>query len=262
MKTPIQTIFIHGFSGGGGRPLTPLARELGLDMDLVELPDMPGFRIDDGELDADMLQDPIAYSRLVEEKIMALKKTKKIRLVAYSHGAIPAYLIASRNQDIVSQLVLIGPASSVRRTIKFLPQVTQGMTRILGVDRTINFMRNRMFVDLVTLYGRKRYWSHDILMTRLRTRREESKQYNRNMFYLMKQLVTFQSQCDDVRLDKVPTVILRITDDEIVGRDSIEWYRSHVDHLKIISTTGGHALVTVAPDKAAERLMSVFEELA
>ena len=255
----MQTIFIHGFSGGGGRPLTPFARDLGLDMSTVELPDMPGFRLSDGVLDATTLEDPVAYSRLVEEKIMKLRDGEKIRLVAYSHGAIPAFLIASRHEDIVAQLILVAPASSVRRSVKALPHLTQWMTRVLGVERMITLMQSRPLVDAVTMYGRKRYWTQEMFAQRLAVRREESKQYNRNMFHLMKQLVTFQTVCDDVQLEQVPLTVLCVTDDEVVGADSISWFESHARHVDVVSSRGGHAIVTVTPEKAAKLLRPVLK---
>lgn len=258
----MQTIFIHGFSGGGGRPLTPFARELGLDMSTVELPDMPGFRLADGILDAATLEDPVAYSRLVEEKIMKLRSGEKVRLIAYSHGAIPAFLVASRHEDIVEQLILVAPASSVRRSVKALPHITQWMTSILGVDRMITLMQSRPLVDAVTMYGRKRYWTREMFAQRLATRREESKQYNRNMFHLMRQLVTFQATCDDVHLKRVPLTILCVTDDEVVGADSISWFETHADHVEVISSRGGHAIVTVTPEKAAELLKPTLETVS
>lgn len=256
----MQTIFIHGFSGGGGKPLTPLAEELGLDMTTVELPDMPGFRLSDGELDPQLLTDPVAYSQLVEAKIKSLIRGKKIRLVAYSHGAIPAFLIASRNESLVSQLIVIGPAASVRRGVSVLPYLTSALVRLLGVDRMILLMQSQMMVDTITRYGRKPYWTPEMYATRLQTRRDESKQYNRNMFYLMKQLISFQSVCDDVRLTRVPLTILHITDDEVVGVDSIRWFESHARHVETISSIGGHAIVTVTPDKTAELLKPVLEK--
>lgn len=254
----MQTFFIHGFSGGGGRPLTPLAEALGLDMSQVELPDMPGFRLSDGELDAAVLEDPVAYSKLVEEKIFALRTSEKIRLVAYSHGAMPAFLIAARHEDIVSQLIIIGPASSVRRGVNMLPHMTNGIVRLVGADRAISVMRSRLLVDAATRYGRKSYWTPEMYATRIATRREESKQYNRNMLHLLKQLVTFQKVCDDVRLERVPLVILHITDDEVVGMDSIRWFESHAQHVEKISSLGGHAIVTVTPERTAELLISAF----
>lgn len=253
----MQTFFFHGFSGGGGKPLASFARELELDMHSVELLDMPGFKRKDGVLDAKMLSDPVAYEKMAEKRIMPLIKTDKIRIIAYSHGAIPAFLFAARHQDIVEQLVLVCPASSLHPFVGLLPRVMNGAAKLISIDRLLGVMRNRFLVDAMTLYGRKRYWSHDTLMMRLRTRRAESAQYNINMFYLMQQLEVFQRQCDDIRIDNVPTVILRTTDDEVIGRNSVQWFRDHIKQTKLVSTVGGHAIVSVAPEKAAKRLKSL-----
>lgn len=253
-----QTFFFHGFSGGGGHPLAPFARELGLDAKDVVLPDMPGFKKADGLLDTTVLSDPIAYERMVEDRVLPLIKTKKIRIVAYSHGAIPAFLFAARHQDVVEQLVLVCPASSLHPFVSLLPRVMNGTVKLISINRLLGVMRNRFLVDAITLYGRKRYWSHDTLMMRLRTRREESAQYNTNMFYLMQQLNVFQQRCDGITIDNVPTVILRTTDDEVIGRNSVQWFRDHIKQTKLVSTVGGHAIVSVAPEKAAKRLKSLL----
>ncbi len=258
-QRPIQTFFFHGFSGGGGQPLAPFARQLGLDMDNVVLLDMPGFKTSDGLLDQDLLVDPQAYEEMAEPAIMELRKSEKIRVIAYSHGAIPAFLFAARHQDIVSQLVLICPASSMHPIVSLLPKVMGGVVRVAGMDRTLRFMRRKYLVDAMTLYGRKRYWDRDMLASRLRTRREEADEYNTNMYYLMKQLETFQRQCQDVRIDAIPTVILRATDDEVIGRNSVQWFRDHITQTKIVSTIGGHAILAVMPEKAAERLMPFLD---
>lgn len=74
------------------------------------------------------------------------------------------------------------------------------------------------------------------------------------MYYLMQQLEVFQKMCDDVRVDSVPTIILRTTDDEVIGRNSVQWFRDHIVQTKIVSMIGGHAVLAVMPEKAAERL--------
>lgn len=252
--TAMQTFFFHGFSGGGGQPLAPFARALELDMHQVVLLDMPGFKATDGVLDPILLQDPAAYIEEAERSILPLVKTEKIRVIAYSHGAIPAFLFATRHQDMVAQLVLICPASSLHPLVSLLPRAMNGSARVVGLDRLLGIMRNRFLVDAMTLYGRKRYWSRDTLMNRLRTRREESAQYNINMFYLMKQLEVFQHEFDAARLDTVPTIILRTTDDEVIGRNSVQWFHDHIATTKIVSMVGGHAILAVAPEKAAKRL--------
>lgn len=253
----MQTFFFHGFSGGGGQPLAPFARELGVDPRDMVLFDMPGFKKADGLLDPTVLADPVAYSLLVEKRVMQLKQTKKIRIVAYSHGAIPAFLFASRHQDMVEQLVLVCPASSLHPFVSLLPRVLNGTAKLVSIERLLGVMRNRFIVDAITLYGRKRYWTREALMARLRTRREESAQYNTNMFYLLRQLEVFQNQCDDIKLEAAPMVILRTTDDEVIGRNSVQWFRDHAVQSKLVSTIGGHAIVAVTPSKAAERLKSV-----
>lgn len=258
-QRPMRTFFFHGFSGGGGQPLAPFARQLGLDMDNVVLLDMPGFKNSDGLLDQEILADPEAYEQMAEPAILQLRKSEKIRVIAYSHGAIPAFLFAARHQDIVAQLILICPAASMHPFVSLLPKVMGGVVRIAGMDRTLRFMRRRYLVDAMTLYGRKRYWDHDMLASRLRTRREEADEYNTNMYYLMKQLETFQKQCSDVRIEHIPTVILRATDDEVIGRNSVQWFRDHIAQTKIVSTIGGHAILAVMPEKAAERLIPFLE---
>lgn len=250
----MQTVFFHGFSGGGGAPLAPFAQQLGLDMRDVVLLNMPGFCKEDGLLDPKLLADPGAYLDMAESDILRQIKSDQIRVVAYSHGAIPAFLFAARHQEIVAQLVLICPASSLHPFVSLLPRVMNGTTKLVSLDRLLGVMRNRFIVDAMTLYGRKRYWSRQDLVDRLRTRREESEQYNINMFYLMKQLDTFQRDYDDVRLDHVPTVILRTTDDEVIGRNSVQWFRDHIAQAKLVSTIGGHAILAIMPEKAAERL--------
>lgn len=250
----MQTFFFHGFSGGGGQPLAPFARELGLDMDDVVLLDMPGFKVSDGLLDPKVLADAQGYEQMAERNILALKTSPKIRVIAYSHGAIPAFLFTARNQNIVEQLILICPASSMHPFVNLLPGVMGGIVRLAGLDRTLGFMRKRWLVDLMTLYGRKRYWSKEMLMDRMRTRREEAEQYNENMYFLMKQLTNFQRECSNIQIDTVPTVILRTTDDEVIGRNSVQWFREHIKQTKIVSTIGGHAIIAVAPEKAATRL--------
>lgn len=250
----MQTFFFHGFSGGGGQPLAPFARKLGLDMRDVVLLDMPGFKKEDGLLDPAVLADPAAYEKMAADQILPHIKTDKIRIIAYSHGAIPAFLFAARHQDIVAQLVLVCPASSLHPFVSLLPRVMNGTAKLISIDRLLGVMRNRFLVDAMTLYGRKRYWSRDTLVMRLRTRREESAQYNTNMFYLMKQLEVFQYTCQDIHIDTVPAVILRTTDDEVIGRNSVQWFRDHIKQSKLVSTIGGHAIVAVAPEKAAARL--------
>lgn len=250
----VQTFFFHGFSGGGGQPLEPFARELGLDMDNVVLLDMPGFKTSDGLLDPEVLSDPQRYEQMAEADILKRKTSPKVRIVAYSHGAIPAFLFAARNQDIVEQLVLVCPASSMHPFVNLLPGAMDGVVRVAGLNRTLGLLRQRWLIDLMTLYGRKRYWTREMLLNRIRTRRQEADQYNENMYYLMKQLTTFQQSCNDVRLDGVPMVILRTTDDEVIGRNSVQWFRDHTKQVKIVSTLGGHAIIAVMPEKAAERL--------
>lgn len=250
----MQTFFFHGFSGGGGQPLAPFAHELGLEMDDVVLLDMPGFKTSDGLLDPKVLSDARAYELMAEPDILKLKTSPKIRVIAYSHGAIPAFLFTARNQAIVEQLILICPASSMHPFVNLLPGVMDGVVRVAGLDRTLDFMRRRWLIDLMTLYGRKRYWTREMLMDRINTRREESDQYNENMYYLMKQLKTFQTDCDDVKVDSVPTIILRTTDDEVIGRNSVQWFRDHSTQTKIVSMLGGHAVLAVMPDKLAARL--------
>lgn len=250
----MQTIFFHGFSGGGGAPLAPFAGELGLDMRDVVLLDMPGFKSDDGALDPKILADPAKYLDMAEPDILRQITADKVRIIAYSRGAIPAFLFAARHQDIVAQLVLICPASSLHPFVSLLPRVMNGTARIVSLDRLLGVMRNKFLVDAMTLYGRKRYWSRQALMERIRTRREESDQYNINMFYLMQQLTAFQRDYDDVQIDRVPTVILRTTDDEVIGRNSVQWFRDHITETKLVSTIGGHAILAVMPEKAAERL--------
>jgi len=89
---------------------------------------------------------------------------------------------------------------------------------------------------------------------RLKTRREESAQYNANMYHLMQQLQTFQRQCNHIKIQSVPTVILRVTDDEVIGRDSVQWFQRHIAVTKIVSVSGGHAVLAVMPKRAAARL--------
>lgn len=250
----MQTFFFHGFSGGGGQPLAPFAHELGLDMDEVVLLDMPGFKAADGLLDPKILADPLAYEAMAEVEILRRKTSKKIRIIAYSHGAIPAFLFTLRNQDIVEQLILVCPASSMHPIVNLLPGVMDGIVKVVGLGRTLAIMRQKWIVDLMTLYGRKRYWTRQMLLGRIRTRRKEADQYNENMYYLMKQLTTFQNDCGDMRIEAVPTVILRTTDDEVIGSNSVQWFRDHTAQVKIVSTLGGHAIVAVAPEKVAKRL--------
>lgn len=251
----MQTFFFHGFSGGGGKPLAPFARELGLDMSKVVLLDMPGFKASDGLLDPALLESPEAYEQAAEVAILAqCQAGEKIRVIAYSHGAIPAFLFAARHQDIVAQLVLVCPASSLHPLVSLLPRVMRRAVGVAGVERVLSVMRNPYLVDAVTLYGRKRYWSHDALRMRLKTRREESAQYNANMYHLMQQLQTFQRQCDHIKIKSVPTVILRVTDDEVIGRDSVQWFQRHIAATKIVSVSGGHAVLAVMPKRAAARL--------
>ena len=256
----MQTVFFHGFSGGGGAPLAPFAEELGLDMRDVVLLDMPGFSKGDGILDPAVLADPSAYLDMAEPSILRQIKSNKIRIIAYSHGAIPAFLFAARHQELVAQLVLICPASSLHPFVSLLPRVMNGTVRLISVDRLLGVMRNRFLVDIMTLYGRKRYWTRQNLMDRLRTRREESDQYNINMFYLMKQLDTFQRDYDSTKIEHVPTVILRTTDDEVIGRNSVQWFRDHIAGAKLVSTIGGHAILAVMPEKAAERLGPILNQ--
>lgn len=254
----MQTFFFHGFSGGGGQPLEPFAKELGLDPQDVVLLDMPGFKAADGLIDPAILLDAEAYERMAEESIMPQITSSKIRIIAYSHGAIPAFLFTARHQDLVEQLVLICPASSMHPFVSLLPRVMDTVVKRVGIERTLGLMRRRYLVDAMTLYGRKRYWSREMLASRLRTRREEAEQYNVNMYYLLQQLRTFQTQCDHVKIQSVPAVILRTTDDEVIGRNSVSWFRDHISQTKIVSTIGGHAILAVMPEKAAERLRSLI----
>lgn len=258
----MQTIFFHGFSAGGGAPLAPFAQELGLDMRDVVLLDLPGFSAEDGAIDPNILVDPGAYFDVAEPDILRRITSDKVRIIAYSHGAIPAFLFAARHQDKVAQLILICPASSLHPFVNLLPRVMNGAARLVSLDRLLGIMRNHFLVDLMTLYGRKRYWTRQILMDRIRTRREEAEQYNINMFYLMRQLEVFQRQCDNIHITDIPTVILRTTDDEVIGRNSVQWFRDHIAQTKLVSTIGGHAILSVAPAKAAARLQPLLVEVA
>lgn len=254
----MQTFFFHGFSAGGGAPLAPFAHELGLDMQDVVLLDLPGFSANTEAIDPEVLADPGAYLDMAEPGIMRQIRGDHIRIVAYSHGAIPAFLFAARHQDIVSQLVLICPASSLHAFVSLLPRVMNGTARFVGLDHLLGIMRSRFLVDAMTLYGRKPYWTRQTLIERLRTRREESAQYNVNMFYLMRQLQVFQREYAEIRIDTVPTIILRTTDDEVIGRNSVQWFQSHIAHTKVVSMIGGHAVLAVAPRKAAQRLIKLL----
>ncbi len=250
----MQTFFFHGFSGGASTSLASFVRALALDPSDVVALDMPGFSPMHGLLEPNVLADPQEYLRLVEAQVAQHKTGKKIRIIAYSHGAIPAFLYAAAHQQEVVQLVLICPASSLHRFVGLLPRVMRGTSRVMSLDRVVGVMRSRFLVDAITLYGYKRYWDRHILMDRLRARRQESAHYTSNLFYLMKQLEVFQKQCQDVNISQVPTIILQTTDDEVVGGSSVHWFEQHIADAEVISTLGGHSIVTVLPDHVAQHL--------
>lgn len=250
----MQTFFFHGFSGGASTSLASFIEALDLDpRDVVAL-DMPGFSPHHGLIDSELLSDPEGYMRLVEAQVAAHQTGEKIRIIAYSHGAIPAFLYAAAHQDSVVQLVLICPASSLHRFVGLLPRVMRGTSRLMSLERLVGVMRSRFIVDAITLYGYKRYWDRHTLLERLRARREESAHYTSNLFYLMKQLEVFQRQCHGKKLDRVPTIILRTTDDEVIGGNSVGWFEERIASVRVLSTPGGHAIVTVLPDQAAQHL--------
>lgn len=250
----MQTFFFHGFSGGASTSLASFIKVLDLDPSEVVALDMPGFLPRHGQIDAELLADPEAYMELVEAQVAKHHAGGQIRIIAYSHGAIPAFLYAAKHQETVSQLVLICPASSLHRFVGLLPRVMRGTSRVMSVDRLVGVMRSRFVVDAVTLYSYKRYWDRHTLMERLRARRAESVHYSNNLFHLMKQLEVFQRQCDGVSIERVPTIILQTSDDEVVGRDSIRWFEQRIQQVRVISTLGGHAIVTVLPDQVAQHL--------
>lgn len=250
----MQTFFFHGFSGGASTSLASFIKVLDLDpRDVVAL-DMPGFSPQHGLLNSEQLADPEQYMQLVESQVAKYQTSEKIRIVAYSHGAIPAFLYTAAHQDTVEQLVLICPASSLHRFVGLLPRVMHRTSRVMSLERIVGVMRSRFLVDAITLYGYKRYWDRQTLMERLRTRREESAHYTSNLFYLMKQLEVFQKQCRDMKIERVPAVILQTTDDEVVGGDSVRWFEEHIADVEVVSTLGGHSIVTVLPDQVAQHL--------
>lgn len=250
----MQTFFFHGFSGGASTSLASFIKVLDLNPSKVVALDMPGFSPQHGLLEPEVIADPEAYMRLVEAQVAQYKTGDTIRIIAYSHGAIPAFLYAAAHQDEVVQLVLICPASSLHRFVGLLPRVMRRTSRVMSVERLVGVMRSRFLVDAITLYGYKRYWDRQTLVERLRARREESAYYTSNLFHLMKQLEVFQKQCHDKRLDKVPTIILQTTDDEVIGGNSVNWFEQRIAEVEVISTLGGHAIVTVLPDQVAEHL--------
>lgn len=241
----MKTIYLHGFSGNK-KGLGPFAEAMNIAGGMCV--DMPGFG------DNDNAEFQLNWPSYIEATLATIDTAgaqgEKLHIIGHSHGAMVAYGIAALYPERVEQLTLLCPVARGTIVARGFLWFSRACYSLVGRDRFVLFMRNRLVVDTITFLGRQRSWPKGTYVRVRATRRQEARAYSERMSQLLDMVPSYTRVFSDTKA-QVLTIIVRAQGDALANKKDAEWFSARTGAERVQSIQGGHLAPVVFPRKLA-----------
>lgn len=239
----MKTVYLHGF---GGSQLGPRKINKGLRAKDPLFFDLPSFG-DSEDSSPESITDWSVYANEVIASIDdMIGKKCKFRIIGHSHGAMLAYIIASKLPDRVDSMLLLCPLSSGSKLSRMLFKIINLMCRVVGYEAAVLVMKAT--VDIVSIVSWQPNWPKGSLKDFINQRRAEAKRYTPTMGKLLLMIPDFTYQYES-SIVNTRAVIVLARGDLAVSKDDINWYEQHMPNVVIVKqrVKGGHIMPDMHP---------------